>query len=166
MTRVTKRKYAHELYPHPDEFDPRPLKIDVPYLYAQAIGYEVQGTSWLDMIGTPEKNRIAADRTMALIRQREIAFVADALLQGMVGDEAWKWAQERAAEESGEWIAERSEMYGVDWDAIKPYPCGPEPDHHDHLGERDARGFAVVTRVAGKESECEECTVEDSEARS
>lgn len=155
--RRTRRCFAHELYPHPGEHEIRPLTVDVPYLYAQAIGYEVRGTSWFEF-ETPEQRERSMERTMALLRQREIALVADALLQGMTGDAAWKWAQERASEESGEFIGERSEAYGIDWDAIKPYPCGPEPDRHTHLGERDARGFAIVTSVNGKESECETCT--------
>lgn len=155
--RRTKRRYAHELFPHPDEGEVRPLSVDVRYLLAQAIGYEVTGTCWYDFDSQEARAR-AMDRTMALIRQRELALIADALHQGMAGDSAWEWAQQRAAEESGEWIAARAEVYGIDWDQIKPYPCGPEPDSHDHLSERDARGFAIVTRVRGKESECDECT--------
>lgn len=153
----TKRRYAHELYPHPEEGQVRPLAVDVPYLYALAVGYEVRGTSWFD-ISDPGDRRRDADRTMALLRQRELALVADAILQGLTGDEAWQWAQERADDESGEWVAERAEVYGVPYDAIKPYPCGPEPDYHDHLGERDARGWTEVFRAEGKESECEACT--------
>lgn len=72
----TKRKYAHELYPHPAEGEVRPLAVEVPYLYARA---------------------------------------------------------------------------------VKPYPCGPEPDQHDHLGDADARGWRTVNRVDGKESECADC---------
>ena len=159
-SRRTKRRYAHELFPHPDEWDdPRPLSVDVPHLYAQAIGYEVWGTSWFDM-DTPERTRRSTDRTMALIRQRQLALIADALLQGMSGDEAWTWALSRAVEESGEWIYERAKVYGVVWDAIKPYLCGPEPDCHDHQGQPDARGSRFVTCVQGKESECPECTEE------
>lgn len=157
VERRTNRRYAHELYPHPAEDEVRPLSVDVPYLYAQAIGYEVEGTSWFDF-EPPEQRRAAADRTMALLRQRELALIADALLQGLTGDEAWVWAQERAAEESGEWIGERSEVYGVDYDAIKPYLCGPEPDRHKHLDAPDARGWRTVHYIAGKESECDECT--------
>lgn len=156
----TKRRYAHELYPHPDEFEVRPLAVEVPYLYAQAIGYELGGTGWFDMLGadtTPEQNHIAGDRTMALIRQRQLALLADALLQGMTGDEAWKWAAERDDYEGG-WISERSEVYGIDWSAIKPYACGPEPDHHDHYGEPDSRGWRRVFRTKGKESGCPDCT--------
>ena len=31
----TKRRYAHELYPHAGEYEVRPLAVEVPYLYAQ-----------------------------------------------------------------------------------------------------------------------------------
>lgn len=164
MTRQTKRKYAHELYPHPSDDEVRPLTVDVPYLYARAIGFEVRGTGWFDV----EPRSEAGERTMYLIEARYLALVADALLQGLTGDEAWTWATERANDETGEWIGNRSEVYGVDYYAIKPYPCGPEPEHHDHLGPEDRRGFRLVTRVQGKESECEECTepVDESQVRS
>lgn len=151
--RRTKRRYAHELYPHADECEVRPLAIEVPYLYARAIGFEVEGTGWFDHPG-----REAQDRTHHLIDARQIAFQADAMLQGLPSEEAWKWAAERACDESGEWAYERAAHYGVPCDDIKPYPCGPERDHHDHLGEPDARGSRIVTRAAGPESECLECT--------
>lgn len=150
----TKRKYAHELYPHPPEDGARPLAVEVPYLYARAIGYEIHGTGWFDV----EPRSAAIERTEYLIAARHMALIADALLQGMAGDEAWEWAALRANEESGEWIGERSEVYGVPYFDIKPYPCGPEPEHHNHYGPENARGFRVVTRVQGKESECDECT--------
>jgi hypothetical protein len=152
--RRTKRRYAHELYPHAEEGETRPLTVEVPYLYARAIGFEIAGTSWFDV----EPRTLAGDRTMHLIAARQMALLADALLQGMAGDAAWGWADLRASEESGEWIWERSQVYGVDWDAIKPYPCGPEPDRHDHLSEPDARGGRRVTWVHIKESECDACT--------
>lgn len=151
--RRTKRRYAHELYPHAEEFEVRPLTVEVPYLYAMAVGFDVQGTGWFDV----EPPRIAGDRTMYLIKSRELALLADALLQGLTGDEAWSWAGERMDYE-GEWVWDRATHYGIDIDTIKPYPCGPEPDHHDHLGEPDSRGWKVVTRVAGTEADCEECT--------
>lgn len=44
--RRTKRRYAHELYPH-EEGTIRPLEVEVPYLYARALGLEIGGTSWL-----------------------------------------------------------------------------------------------------------------------
>lgn len=152
--RRTKRRYAHELYPHPEDGEVRRLAVDVPYLYAQAIGLEVHGTGWLDI----EPMILAGERTNRLVAAREIALVADALHQGMTGDESWEWAQSRAWDETGEIVGDRATHYGIDYDAIKPYPCGPEPDHHDHRGEPDRHGWRLVTRVQGRESECEDCT--------
>ena len=151
--RRTKRRYAHELYPHAADGEIRPLSVEVPYLYSRAIGFEVGGTGWFGISG-----RDGADRIIQLIEVRKIAFMADAMLQGLTGDEAWTWAEERASDESGEWVGERAEHYGVPYNDIKPYSCGPEPDRHTHLGEPNARGWRPVVYVAGKESECDECT--------
>ena len=48
MTTRTIRRYAHEIYPHPEEWEVRPLEADVPYLYAIAIGLDLNGTGWHD----------------------------------------------------------------------------------------------------------------------
>lgn len=154
MTRRTKRRYAHELFPNAEEGETRPLTVEVPYLYARAIGFEISGTGWSEV----QPRGIGGDRVMYMIACRQIAFLADALIQGMTGDEAWEWADQRASEESGEWVGERSEIYGVPYDDIKPYPCGPEPDHHNHYDEPDAHGWRIVHRMQGAESECDECT--------
>lgn len=148
----TKRRYAHELYPHPDEYEIRPLAVDVPYLYARAIGLGVWGTGWME--AEPKES---VSRTNAMIAARHLAFAADALQQGLVGDEAWQWVSERSWDYEGEWVWERAVHYGVDPDAIKPYPCGPEPTHHDHLGTPDRFGSRIVTRAPGPESDCAEC---------
>lgn len=160
-TRRTKRRYAHELYPHAEEYETRPLAVEVPYLYAQAAGLQTHGTSWFDL-REGEELKLSVARTVEMAQTRHMAFLADALLQGMTGNEAWAWADERAWDYSGEWLYERAAKYGVDPDQIKPYPCGPEPDHHDHLGEVGAKyvGMHLVTRIDGKESECAECTEE------
>ena len=153
--RRTKRRYAHELYPHAtDEYEPRPLTIEVPYLYARAIGLEMHGTNW----GTVEPRSIGGARVVEMIAARQIALLADAIHQGMTGDEAWGWADVRASDESGEWIGERSEVYGVPYDDIKPYNCGPEVAPHRHYGPPDDRGFRVSTPADGTESACLECT--------
>jgi hypothetical protein len=159
--RRTKRRYAHELYPNPtDEYEIRPLAIEVPCLYARAIGFEIHGTSW----STVEPRSIGGDRVMHMIIARQFAFLADAIHQGLTGDEAWAWADERTSDETGEWVGERAEFYGVPYGDIKPYPCGPERDKHDHYGPPDRRGFRAVTRIVGPESGCLECT-EPKEAR-
>lgn len=159
-TRRTKRRYAHELYPHAEEGQARPLTVDVPYLYARAVGLEVHGTGWFDLEGDDLK--MVGTRMTQLVTAYELAFVADALLQGLAGEDAWAWGQGRMGDVAAEIVGERALHYGVPYDQIKPYPCGPEPDHHDHLGEMDAKyiGVQVVTRIAGKESECPECTEE------
>lgn len=151
-TRRTKRRYAHELYPHGNEWEVRPLEVEIPYLYARAIGFDVQGTNWFKT-----DKELTGARTAQLLDARHIALMADAMHQGLSGQTAWEWAETRM-DESGEWIYERAVHYGLDPALIKPYPCGPEPDHHDHDSEPDQRGWTVVTRIQGKESECEECT--------
>ena len=164
-TRRTKRRYAHELYPHAEEGETRPLAVEVPYLYARAAGFQVWGTGWFDMRES-DALRLSVERSNLLVQTRHFAFLADALHQGMTGDEAWTWADERAWDETGEWAGERALHYGVPLDRIKPYPCGPEPDHHNHLGEMGAKyvDMQIVTRIDGKESECPDCTEEVPES--
>lgn len=152
-TMQTKRRYAHELYPHPAEDEIRPLNVEVPYLYARAVGFDVQGTSWLDATGLPATN----DRVMHMIAARGRALIADALLQGLAGQEAWEWAESRNNPEGCEWVWERAVLYGVDPDAIKPYPCGPEPDNHSHYGAPDNIGWRLVHHIDGPESACPDC---------
>lgn len=168
-TRRTIRRYAHELYPHPGEGVVQPLADAVPYLYARAVGLTVRGTDWFDLGRAPEDRRdengqfraefrLSVARTMEMIAAGSAALHADALLQGLSGEEAWMWAEERACEESGEWIWERAVHYGVPVDRIKPYPIITEPDHHDHKGEPAPGGGHYINRVDGRESECEACT--------
>lgn len=162
-TRRTKRRYAHELYPHPDEWEVRDLATDVPYLYARAQGLATLGTGWHDLFNlrTADGYRQANERTMAYISAAEIAFLADALHQGLVGQGAWAWAQERLAggDSIGEWIYERATHYDVPLGRIKPYPCGPVPTHHDHMESTgDVMGHGIVTRIDVPEDECETCT--------
>ncbi|HOW00986.1 MAG TPA: hypothetical protein PLY19_05895 [Rhodoglobus sp.] len=160
----TKRRYAHELYPHADEYEVRPLAVEVPYLYAQAIGHETRGTDWLtvwkgkgDKVGAI----LTAQRTMRMIDARHAALLADAIHQGLTGDEAWEWAASRSCDEEGGWVYDRAKHYGVPVEKIKPYPVLDEPDRHDHYGESDAHGWRTVTRVEGRESECPECCEPD-----
>lgn len=156
--RRTKRRFAHELYPHPQELEIRPLAVDVPYLYARALGFDPDGTSWFDLLGA-EASSAGPDRILLYVSTGQAALAADAMLQGLTGDEAYRWVQERCQGDNlGEFLWERGTHYGVDPDAIKPYPCGPEPERHNHLSEPDSRGYQLVTIVAGRESECEECT--------
>ena len=159
----TKRRYAHELYPHPGEWEIRPLAVEVPYLYAQAVGHAIFGTDWFTVFkgkGDKAGAVLTTQRTIAMIKAREEALLADAIHQGLTGDEAWEWAASRYDEE-GEWVYDRARRHGVPCDRIKPYPCGPEPDHHDHMASTgDVTGHGIVTRIDCPESECPTCTEE------
>lgn len=151
----TKRRYAHELYPEGDEGQTRPLTVEVPYLYARAVGLDLWGTGWLD---TEEGRKAAHDRIGHLLEARHMALLADALLQGLAGQEAWEWADQRAWDETGECTYDRASRY-VDVARIKPYLCGPEPSYHDHMESTgDVMGQGIVTRIDCPESECPACT--------
>ena len=158
VTRETIRKYAHEIYPTADEDETRPLAVEAPTAYAQAIGMDLHGTSWQD-----EPPGAIGARVSSLIDCRTIALLVDAISQGLTGDVAWAWVSERLGDGTGEFIYERAVHYGVDPDLIKPYPCGPEPDRHSHYGPPNRRGSREVVRVDGRESECQACTVEVGE---
>ena len=154
-SRRTKRRYAHELYPQAEDGAVRGLAVEVPHLYAFAVGHEVWGTGWFTALKGDEHRREAADRTVQLIYARQVAFMADALAQGLTGDAAWQWAEEHLADETGELAFERAVHYGVDPARIKPYPCGPEPVDHRHYSHGD---HGIVTRIPLRESECADCT--------
>jgi len=161
MTIRTIRRYAHEIYPHPEEWEVRPLEADVPYLYAIAIGLDLNGTGWHDAPrGDAWAQEAVMTRCARLGTERHLALLADALLQGLAGQEAWEWATQRAWDETGEWTWERATHYGVPCDQIKPYPCGPEPENHEHLGQPDTHGRRAITFAQGRESECPDCTEE------
>ena len=159
----TKRRYAHELYPHAGEYELRPLAVEVPYLYAQAVGLAIFGTDWFDAFkgkGDKVGAVLTTQRTMRLLDARHAALLADAIHQGLTGDEAWEWATSRYDEEGG-WVYDRAKHYGVPVEKIKPYPVLDEPDRHDHYGWAEALGWRTVTRVEGRESDCPECCEPD-----
>lgn len=151
--RRTKRRYAYELFPEPDEGAAHSLADGMAYLYARAIGFSVQDTGWTEI----EPRTRAGDRVMQMLSYAQLAFLADALLQGMAGEEAWFWADQKSNEEVGEWLWERAVVYGVDPEQIKPYPCGPEPDHHYHF-DPARPGTRYLARAEVPESKCEKCT--------
>ena len=150
--RRTKRRYAHELYPHAKEGETRHLSVEVPYLYAMAVGLDVWGTGWFK--ADPKES---GARTVHHLEACRLALIADALLQGMTGQEAWAWADERSWDETSECTYDRALHYGIPFARIKPYPCGPEPDHHDHHSNMEERS-GIVTRIAGREIDCPECS--------
>ena len=157
--RRTKRRYAHELYPHADEYEVRPLSVEVPYLYARAVGMGIFDTDWFDLTRADEATRrLASTRTLSLIDARQKALLADALLQGLTGDEAWQWAESRYDEEGG-WVYDRAIHYGVPVHLIKHYPVLAEPITHDHMSSTgDSTGSGIVNRIDCPESKCETCT--------
>lgn len=152
--RRTKRRYAHELYPHAEEYEVRPLEVEVPYLYARAIGMNVTGTGWFDA-----ENTERFGRTDQMISSRHIALMADTMLQGLTGQAAHEWV-ERHRDYEGEMFYDAAIKHVPNHADIKPYPCGPERTAHDHDGEPDSRGWMPVTRAPGAEEDCEECTEE------
>ena len=156
--RRTKRRYAHELFPHPDEREARPLAVEVPYLYARAIGLGIWGTDWFDVLDRKDDSSHAAmERTNSLVQATHLALLADALAQGLAGEEAWAWATERNDPE-GEWRAERAEHYGVPIDQIKPYPVIAEGKWHYHHLMHESGKFTHSVRIQTPEPECEDCT--------
>ena len=166
-TRHTIRRYAHELYPHPSEWEVQPLAEAVPYLYARMVGLNVFETDWFELGYDRERRQVtdraafalAASRTNHLIEARSAALHADALLQGMSGEEAWTWAEKRAADETGEIAWERAVYYGVPVEQIKPYPVLNEARTHCHYSSSgNSAGHGVVTRIDMPESECPDCT--------
>lgn len=158
--RRTKRRYAHELYPHSEEGQTRPLSVEVPYLYAQAHGLDLQGTDWHDLLaGDRAHSRLAGERTTRMIEARRAAFLADALHQGITGDEAWAWVDARHWDYEGEALWDRAEHYGVDPEQIRPYPILAERQQHDHWSAPDAHGARTLLEpVRVPESECLDCT--------
>jgi len=90
--RRTIRRYAHELYPHPAEGETRDLAVEVPYLYARAVGMDTWGTGSLDMLDPdnhPYARELGYARYADLVQARHLALIADALYQGLAGQEAW-----------------------------------------------------------------------------
>jgi len=163
--RRTIRRYAHELYPHADEWDVRPLEVEVPYLYARMVGLEIFNSDWADLHGSSDKSliRLSVDRTMKFIAAKEKALLADAIYQGMTSGQAWEWAMSRAADEASEIAYERAVHYDVPIRQIKPYPILGERGHHYHDGERVGTGVVQIL-IESKESECPDCTepIEDA----
>ena len=158
--RRTKRRFAHELYPHGEEGEPRPLAVEVPYLIARAIGLGPD-REWHDLLTTrdPEKARLAASRTGHYIESATIALLAAALHNGLTGQDAWDYVASLTGDVIGEFLYDHALQVGVDPDQIKPYQILSEPDTHQHYSERQGGvRFLLEHRVPGRESDCEQCT--------
>lgn len=157
MTRRTKRRYAHELYPEPKPDQRSDLHVTLPYLFARALGLDTWGTGWGDLPRT--ETRQSVSRIEEYVAAGQLALMADALTQGLAGAEAWAWVMDRSWDNMPEWLHERAHYYGLDLSLLKPYPCGTEPEYHWHntLTGDSTRG-GPMERVDGRESECPACT--------
>lgn len=117
---MPEKQFAHKIVPHPEEAEQRPLAVTVRYHYAQAIGWHLAfAESIRDGIGS-----WGAEVDFALssyLGHAHLAFLHDALAQGLVGQEASDWAAGRNHSESAELIWERSAKYDVDPDLIRAY---------------------------------------------
>lgn len=155
--RRTKRRYAHELFPHAEEGEVRPLSVEVPYWYARMTGFRINGSGWQE--AAPG---VGGKRVEAFLDVTRISLLADALAQGMTGDEAWAWADERVTDDM-ECAWERAyEVLGEDVaESIKPYPCGAGSPWHEHRSEPDERGMRFITCIPIPEDECALCTEPD-----
>lgn len=159
--RRTKRRYAHELYPHANEGETRPLDVEVPYLYAIAVGLNLFETDWFDLFDSSDESRrrLVGKRAGELVDARRLALLADAIHQGMTGQESWDWADQRSWDEEGGIVYDRAVHYDVAVDHIKPYPVLAEATSHGHYSMPDQQGWRYVTGWVGiPESECPDCT--------
>lgn len=113
---TTEKKYAHEIEPHPEEGETVRLDRLVRYHYAQAQAWHLAFAESLNERGP------AFDFPLSqYLGHSHLAFLHDALLQGLSGQEAADWASVRHHSESAELVWERADFYGLDPDAIKPY---------------------------------------------
>jgi hypothetical protein len=115
---TVEKKYAHEIEPHPEEGEAVPLDRLVRYHYAQAQAWHLAFAEAISGdIGTAEFD-FPLSRYLG---HSHLAFLHDALLQGLSGQEAADWASVRHHSESAELVWERGVAYGLNPDAIRPY---------------------------------------------
>lgn len=163
MTETTKRRtirrYAHDLYPHVEEGETRPLETEVKYLYAQWHGHNTWGTDWFEVGKSedPAKKTLSFERISYWSRIQQLALAADALLQGLTGQAAWDWIVAHRDVE-GEVTYDRAMKYlsDAELEQIRPYPVLAPIDPHDHVHPVTR----IVTYVAGTEDDCPDCTEE------
>ena len=157
----TIRRFAHELYPPAEEWEVRPLEIEVPYLYAQFVGINTWGTNFYNADAHDQIRRV-----QELTQITETALLADALHQGLTGDEAWRYAQAGGdGQAANEKAYERAEHYGIPIGRIKPYSIGPELTTHDHKSSTgDITGSGLVTVIDMPEDQCPTCCEPEEDA--
>lgn len=110
---MTDLKYAHEIVPHPEEGEVVDLPILVRYHYTQAQAWHL---SFAESINGDFDFPLSQ-----YLGHAHLAFLHDALLQGLSGQEAADWASVRHHSESAELVWERADHYGINPDQIRPY---------------------------------------------
>lgn len=160
-TNATIRRFAHELYPSAEEWEVRPLEVEVPYLFARVIGLSTWETGFLD---ADAREQVA--RVEELVLTTDLALLTDALQQGLTGDEAWRYAQVGGdGQAANEKAYERAVHYGIPVGRIKPYPIGPDPITHNHKSSTgDVTGSGLVTVIDMPEDQCPTCCEPEEDA--
>ena len=110
----TTKKYAHEIVPHLDEGETKPLDYLVRYHYAQAQAWHL---SFAEAINSGDFDFPLSQ----YLGHAHLAFLHDSLAQGMSGQEAADWASERTHSESCELVWERANACGLPVDEIGAY---------------------------------------------
>lgn len=113
---MSEKKYAHEIIPHPEEGEAKPLDYLVRYHYAQAQGWHLAFAEVLDEPGP--RFDLALSQ---YLHHAHLGFLHDALHQGWAGQAAVDWVADRNHSESAEWVWERAIECGLSPDEIKPY---------------------------------------------
>lgn len=113
---MTEKKFAHEIVAHPEEGEAMPLDYLVRYHYSQATGWHLAFGEVLNESGP--RFDLALSQ---YLHHAHLAFLHDALHQGLAGQEAVDWVSVRNHSESAEWTWERAVACGLNPDEIKPY---------------------------------------------
>ena len=113
---MTEKKYAHEIMPHPEEGEAKPLDYLVRYHYAQAMAWHL---TFADVLDSPGPRFDLA--LSQYLHHAHLGFLHDALRQGMDGQEAVGWVADRNHSESVEWVWERAVACDLNPDEIKAY---------------------------------------------
>ncbi|MEV5001967.1 hypothetical protein [Nocardioides sp. LML1-1-1.1] len=120
-------KYGHEIEPHPCEGETAPLGRLVRYHYAQAIAWHRAFAETITGASQAERGQI--DFTLAqYLGHAQLAFLHDALHQGLASQEAADWASVRNHSESAELVWERAVHYGINPDEIRAYETRRKAD--------------------------------------
>lgn len=126
---MSDQKYAHEIVPHPDEGESRPLGTVVRYHYAQALAWHL---AFAEVIRVGELGPRLDFALSQYLSHTHLAFLHDALAQGLADQGAADWAAVRIHPESPELVWERAVHYGLDPDEIRAYETTREAKGDNH----------------------------------